>query len=241
MATKTKVKKLSKKEAMDQLIELQMIYNGIKKEDFDHELKILLVVEGHSASSGIRTARDSSVIGVLALRGKILNCWDRSLANAMNSDIVKELLKVLQDDSYTKIISCTDADADGSSITTLLLGCLVRYRNDIIKEGKFFNNLAPLYTFKDYKTRKLVGWSNNKEDCPKGARIVVNKGLGSYEVDDIKRLVLNPTAGAEWEQIEYDKGAIKSLTMALNSGGKELVFMDNKNNEPVPFKKGFYV
>ena len=69
-------KKLSKEEALRQLTELQMIANNVKKEKFDEEYKILLVVEGHSASSGIRTSRDSAVIGVLALRGKTTSFSD---------------------------------------------------------------------------------------------------------------------------------------------------------------------
>lgn len=228
-------KNYKKADALNSIVEIEMYAQGIKPEKFDQEFKILLIVEGHSASSGIRTARNSKVVGVLALRGKILNVWQKSLADAMKSEIIKELLNVLQDESYAMIISCTDADADGSSITTLLIGCFAKYKKDIIKEGRFFNNLAPLYTFKDIKTRKLVGWSNNKHDCPKGAKIMVNKGLGSYEVPEIKRLILNPSAGAEWEQITYDKNAQKSLTMALQSGGKELFYIQDKKNNFVPF------
>lgn len=232
---KSKNEKLTREEALKQLIELQMVYNGVKEEKFDKEFKILLIVEGHSASSGIRTARNSKVVGVLALRGKILNVWQKTLANAMKSEIIKELIKVLQDDSYDRIISCTDADADGSSITTLLLGCIVKFRKDILKEGRFYNNLAPLYTFKDIKTRALVGWGNDKHAAPKGSRIVVNKGLGSYDPAEIKRLILNPSAGAEWEMIVYDKEAVKHLTIALESGGKELVYKQNSDNSFSPF------
>ena len=232
-------KKIDSK-TLKELVEMEMIYFDIKEEKFDKEFKILLIVEGHSASSGIRTSRNSSVIGVLALRGKILNVWNKTLANAMKSEIIKELVKVLQDESYSYYIACTDADADGSSITTLLLGAIVKFRGDIIKEGKFLNNVSPLYTFKDAKTRELLGWSNDKNDVEKyggkgKVKIVVNKGLGSYDNAEIKRLVLNPSAGTEWEKIVYDKNTVKSLTMALESGGKELVYKEDENNEPVPF------
>lgn len=222
MAKKKEVDEKLKK----QVVELLMIANGIAPENFDREFKILFVVEGHSAASGLRSKRDSKAHGILALRGKILNVWDRSLSNAMKSDIIKEYLTVLKEERYDRIIVTTDADEDGSSITALVLGCSVRFLNSMVKEGKIFNCESPLYTFKDTKTHKMIAWSNDINDCPQGAKKHANKGLGSYDLDEVTRLILYPQKGAVWSQFVYDKDTNKSLTLALHSGGKEWVKID---------------
>lgn len=225
---------ITKSEAIKRVTEMSMVYNGIKKEKFDEKFSVLFIVEGHSPASTIRSNRDSSCVGVLALRGKILNCWQKSLKNALKSDIVGELIRVLDSDAYDLIILTADSDADGKSINTLLLAPLVRYRKHLLQDGKIRVNATPFYTFYD-KKNKLIGWSNSAHDCPDGANIEPNKGLGSYDDEGVKRLILNPSAGAEWVKIEMDRGTDRSLTMALVSGGKELVYKDDANNEPKPY------
>lgn len=148
-------------QAKKQVVELLMVANDIKPKDFDSEYRVLYVVEGHSASSGIRSKRKEKVVGVLALRGKILNCWGRTLSAAMRSEVVKEFLTVMRNSNtaYNRVIITTDADPDGSHITTLLISLCVKFMPDLIKEGKLFLCDTPFYTFK--LNNETIDWGQS--------------------------------------------------------------------------------
>lgn len=212
-------------ELKKKVVELLMIANGVEPEKFDISYKILFVVEGHSASSGIRTKRDAKSMGVLALRGKILNVWRMDLSHAMRSDIVKEYLTVVKEENYDRVILCCDADPDGNHIRTLVIGCTIKFLNSIVKNGKLFNCETPLYTYHDNKN-KLVTWSKENKEIP-GLKCKENKGLGSYDYDSIERLILYPQKGASYVQFIEDDMSDAYLTDALVTGCVDWVKIDN--------------
>jgi DNA gyrase/topoisomerase IV subunit B len=82
----------------------------------------LLVVEGNSAAGGMANARDYKRYGILAIRGKIINCLSNSEERIADNEEIKLLLKAMNiipgkyNSSklrYGKIGICTDADSDG--------------------------------------------------------------------------------------------------------------------------------
>lgn len=233
MAVKKSTKNVQSKKKVDQtefdelkklVIELLMVSNGLKPEQFDEEFKILYVVEGHSAASGLRSNRDARTHGILALQGKILNIWRLSLNNAMKAEVIKEYLTVIKEENYTFVVWCCDADPDGQHIRTLGLGVSVKFANFLLKEGKLLNCYTPLYTYHS-KNGKLEYWSDTPEQKD-GLTLKENKGLGSYNADSLKKLILYPQMGAQYVRFVEDREAQQLMDAALIRGCVDWVHVD---------------
>ena len=183
--------------------------------------KELIIAEGYSAISGIKAQRDAKTQACLALRGKILNVYNKNLKTAMRSPIVKEVLTVLSNQTFDKIIICTDADDHGNHICTLLLGLLATFQKSLLSKGLVYYCHTPLYIFEKGKDIK---WSDDPNDCPKGWHINVNKGLGSLTSKQIKKFVTDPNTRDLWNIDYYTPLADDKLYFALVEGGKRWIF-----------------
>ena len=93
----------------------------LKDAEFLGQNSILLIVEGDSAAGGMAKARDYTKYGILAIRGKILNCLAHPDEKIFQNEEIKLLLSAMNinpnkyDASklrYGKIAICTDADSD---------------------------------------------------------------------------------------------------------------------------------
>jgi len=91
----------------------------LKDAEFLGPDSILLIVEGNSAAASMAMARDITKYGILAIRGKILNCLAHPDEKIFQNEEIKLLLSAMNiipnryDSSklrYGKIAICTDAD-----------------------------------------------------------------------------------------------------------------------------------
>jgi len=168
----------------------------------------LFIVEGNSAGSSAKDARDPRVQAILPIRGKILNVErariDKMLKNAEIQALIQAIGAGLADDfdiskiRYHRIVILADADVDGSHIRTLLLTFFFRQMKPLVEHGHVFVAQPPLYSAVVGKTKSYL-----KDDAaldaflaehegrkPEIARL---KGLGEMDFGELWETTMDPT------------------------------------------------
>ena len=179
----------------------------------------LIIAEGYSAISGLKSQRNPLTQACIALRGKILNCWNLEMQKAMNAEVVKQILNAVIYTKYKRIIIAVDADADGSHIASLLLAIFARFTR-VLEDGKVYYVHTPHYLFK--KRGRETLWSDNANDCPSGYHVTTLKGLGGMSADEVEKFIMNEST-RELVKFEWDESAWENLDHAFSQGGKSWI------------------
>ena len=170
----------------------------------------LFLVEGDSAGGSAKQARERSFQAIMPLRGKILNTWELESEEIIKSQEIKNLstaIGVLPGNNdlsglrYGKICILADADSDGLHIATLLCALFLRHYKSLVKDGRIFIAMPPLYRIDcgkevlyalDEKQKDdVVKEFRNKKGKPK-INIQRFKGLGEMNQSQLRETVMDP-------------------------------------------------
>ena len=170
----------------------------------------LFLVEGDSAGGSAKQARERSFQAIMPLRGKILNTWDLESEEIIKSQEIKNLstaIGVLPGSSdttslrYGKVCILADADSDGLHIATLLCALFLRHFKNLVKEGRIFIAMPPLYRIDCGKDVLYALDENQKDEIvedfkSKKGKPKINiqrfKGLGEMNPSQLRETVMDP-------------------------------------------------
>ena len=162
----------------------------LKDAEFLGQNSTLLIVEGDSAAGGMAKARDYTKYGILAIRGKILNCLAHPDEKIFQNEEIKLLLSAMNinpnkyDASklrYGRIGICTDSDSDGAHIALLIMAALHYLAPKFIEEGRLCWLRSPLYIVKNGKKESYY-FTDKEFNAVRGkvkGEVQRNKGLGA--------------------------------------------------------------
>ncbi len=177
----------------------------------------IFLVEGDSAGGTAKQGRDRNFQAILPLRGKILNVEKALEYKIYENEEIKNIftalgvsieegdggVRILKIEKlrYHKIVIMTDADVDGSHITTLILTFFFRYMKPLVEQGYIYIAAPPLYLVKRGKQERYC-WNeeerraavsdfarNENDDSVKVQRY---KGLGEMNAEQLWDTTMNP-------------------------------------------------
>ncbi len=170
----------------------------------------LFLVEGDSAGGSAKQARERSFQAIMPLRGKILNTWELESTEIIKSQEIKNLstaIGVLPGNPdismlrYGKICILADADSDGLHIATLLCALFLQHYKPLVKEGRIYVSMPPLYridcakeviyALDDAQRESIVKELKKKKGKPK-INIQRFKGLGEMNPSQLRETVMDP-------------------------------------------------
>ncbi|BBA17216.1 DNA topoisomerase (ATP-hydrolyzing) subunit B [Blattabacterium cuenoti] len=173
----------------------------------------IYLVEGDSAGGTAKQGRDRNFQAILPLRGKILNVEKAIQYKIFENEEIKNIFTSLgvsigtEEDQkmlnikklrYNKIIIMTDADIDGSHISTLILTLFFRYMKPLIEKGHIYIATPPLYFIRK-GNHSQYAWNDQEREVivnQLGGRKSINiqryKGLGEMNAEQLWETTMNP-------------------------------------------------
>ena len=185
----------------------------------------LFIVEGQSAGGSAKDGRNSFYQAILPLRGKVLNVerarLDKMLANQEILNLIKALGVGIEEQfdmeglRYERIVIMTDADVDGSHITTLLMTLFFRHLRPVLEGGHVYVAQPPLFAISAGKKKQYAYTDEERDEVldklieerkAKGTKIDASedrikqagvsiqryKGLGEMDAEQLWETTMDP-------------------------------------------------
>jgi DNA gyrase subunit B len=207
----------------------------------DPEKCEIYLVEGDSAGGTAKQGRNRAFQAILPLRGKILNVEKAMMHKIFENEEIKNIFTALgvsigtEEDSkalnvskirYHKIVIMTDADVDGSHITTLILTFFFRYMKELIELGYVYIATPPLYLVKKGKDQRYA-WNDDdraritmdmtKDGKETGISVQRYKGLGEMNAEQLWSTTMNPE-NRTLRQVTIDSAAVADQIFSMLMG-----------------------
>ncbi len=169
----------------------------------------LFLVEGDSAGGSAKQARDRNTQAILPLRGKILNVASAAAGKLQQNQELSDLLQAIgaapgmkyrsEDVRYDRIVIMTDADVDGAHIASLLITFFYREMPGLIRDGKLFLAMPPLYRLQQGAKIFYARDEKHRDELLKtafraNAKVDISrfKGLGEMMPAQLKETTMQP-------------------------------------------------
>jgi len=193
----------------------------LKDAEFLGQNATLLIVEGNSAMGGMAQARDYTKYGLLAIRGKIINCLSNPEEKIFNNEEIKLLLSAMNiipgkyNSSklrYGKIGICVDADSDGAHIALLIMAALQYLAPEFIEEGRLCWLRSPLYIVnnKGKEDYYFTDDEFNKVRSKVKGEVTRAKGLGELPAETAQASMFS-AEHQRMDVLEYNNKAVDLL------------------------------
>lgn len=207
----------------------------------------LFIAEGDSAKGSIVLARNSEFQACLAIKGKIMNVLKKSYTEIFESKTIMDIIKTLgcgiETDKknkdigefdekalrYGKIILATDMDSDGYQIQCLLLSLFYKLTPTLIKNGRIYIAITPLYEVRLKNDENLYWFSESEKELYiskngyKDIKYVARaKGLGELDPLVMSETGINPkTRNIVQVTVDDVEAMIKSFEIWMEDDSSE--------------------
>ena len=201
----------------------------------------LILIEGDSAKNPIKSSRNAYNQCIYPLKGKPINGIKNDIDSLLKNQEVKDIFQILgcgieykgkpvkgmphfniDNLQVDKILITTDRDTDGLHIESLLISIFYMLAPELIKQGKIYILMTPLYIIKQNKNVIYAYTEDERNNIIKSFNgkpftEVRYKGLGGLNSVDLALTSMNPEKRVmmqyTWEDAEKN---IDMIEMCLS-------------------------
>ena len=194
----------------------------LKDAEFLGPNSTLLICEGDSALGGLSQARDYTKYGLMAIRGKIINCLSNPEEKIYQNEEIKLLLSAMNivpgkynasKLRYGRLAICSDADSDGAHIGLLIMAALMHLAPEFVKEGRLCWLRSPLYIVNEGRGKESYYFTDEEFNAVRKSikgEVTRAKGLGELPDDTARASMFSPQY-QRMEVMEYSEAAADIL------------------------------